>query len=156
MGAGEGADNVWLARNGWSVTAIEPSPTAAARITHAAVTVVNRTLEEADLPAQSFGLVSCFYPALFRTPDNTAQRSLTDLVAPGGTLLMVSHADADVERALAHGFNPADYIDHDAMRDFLSDDGNWEILHDERRARSVSGGGGAHHHEDLILMARKM
>lgn len=74
VGCGEGADAVWLARNGWDVTAVEVSGVALERAAgHArdaglAVRWIHAALTEAMLPPASFDLVSAQYPALLRTP----------------------------------------------------------------------------------------
>jgi SAM-dependent methyltransferase len=70
VGCGEGADAVWLARQGWDVTALEVSGVALQRAAgHArdagvAVRWVHAGLVEAALPPGSFDLVSGQYPAL--------------------------------------------------------------------------------------------
>lgn len=101
VGCGEGADAVWLARQGWTVTALDVSRVALdraavyAREADVRVTWVHAELLNARLGAGAFDLVSAQYPALRRTPGNDAERSLLAAVAPGGTLLVVHHADVD-------------------------------------------------------------
>ena len=160
VGCGEGADAVWLALRGWDVTGLDVSQVALdrARATaeQAGVTVrwLHTGLFEAGLPASGFELVSVQYPALLRTPDDRAEHALLDAVAPGGTLLVVHHADVDAEQAKAHGFDPADYVGHDDLAALL--DEAWQVETAERRPRQVQGGGGAHHTHDLILKARRL
>lgn len=159
VGSGEGADAVWLAQRGWRVIRLEPSATAQQRARAAAeragvhVDWLESTLLDARLPPAGFDLVTCCYPALFRTREHRAEATLTGLVAPGGTLVLLTHADVDRDRALAHGFDPDDYVDHAAIRDSLGR--GWSVVTDERRARHISGGGGAHHDTDLVLAARR-
>ena len=158
VGCGEGADAVWLAAEGWQVTAVDVSQVALDRAEAAAgaagVTVrwVCSGLLEAPLDAGGFDLVSVQYPALLRTPDRAAERALVAAVAPGGTLLVVHHADVDVDLAKAHGFDPADYVAHEDIVAVLDDD--WRIEVDEVRPRGELGGGG-HHKDDLVLLARR-
>ena len=82
VGCGEGADAVWLARQGWDVTALEVSGVALARAAGHAddagveVRWVHAGLAEAELAPGSFDLVSAQYPALLRTPDASAERAL--------------------------------------------------------------------------------
>lgn len=160
VGCGEGADAVWLARRGWRVTAIDVSRVALDRAArHAAqvgVTVqwVPAGLLETPLPAGGFDLVSAQYPALRRTPGDDAERALLAAVAPGGTLLVVHHADVDPEQARAHGFDPADYVSPADVAARL--DGDWRVEVDEKRPREVAGGAGAHHTHDLVLRARRL
>ena len=160
VGCGEGADAVWLTLHGWQVTGLDVSRVAleraAAVAADAGVTVhwLAAGLLEADLPAGGFDLVSVHYPALRRTTGQDAERALLAAVAPGGTLLVVLHADVDVEQSRAHGFDPADYVGRDEVVAVLDD--GWRLETDERRARTVDGGGGAHHTHDLVLRARRL
>ncbi len=164
VGCGEGADAVWLARNGWDVTALEVSGLALRRAAeHArdagvAIRWVHAELAEADLPPGSFDLVSAQYPALLRTPDAVAERALLAAVAPGGALLLVHHAgmderhDHDDHEA---SFDPADYVWPTMVAALLDDD--WKVEVDEQRPRVVpDGGAGAHHADDVVLRARRL
>ncbi|MDT7553381.1 MAG: hypothetical protein QOI16_1917, partial [Pseudonocardiales bacterium] len=116
VGCGEGADAVWLTQQGWAVTALDVSQVALDRAAlhaqeaGAAVRWVRAGLVEARLPIAAFDLVSAQYPALLHTAGDDAERTLLAAVAPGGTLLVVHHADVDTEQAKAHGFDPADYV----------------------------------------------
>jgi cyclopropane fatty-acyl-phospholipid synthase-like methyltransferase len=100
LGAGQGGDAIWLAQQGWTVTAVDISATAlevAAR--HAAEAGVDGaiTWERRDLgeswPDGTFDLVAATYlhspVPLDRT---TILRNAAAAVAPGGTLLVVGHA----------------------------------------------------------------
>ena len=157
VGCGEGADAVWLARRGWRVTALDVSAVALRRAAQHAreagvdVALVHAGLVEAELPAGGFDLVSAQYPALRKAPGAAAERTLLDLVAPGGTLLVVHHA-VDPHAAPA-GFDPADYVLPADVAALL--DRGWEVEVDERRPRAIAGGAGAHHREDVVLRARR-
>src|SRR6185437_160370 len=70
VGCGEGADAIWLARNGWTVTAIDISQVALGRAREAA-DVAGANVEwicgdalQVVLPTGSFDLLSMQYPAL--------------------------------------------------------------------------------------------
>jgi SAM-dependent methyltransferase len=160
VGCGEGADAVWLALRGWDVAALDVSRVALERAAVAAkeagvsVRWLHAGLLEAPLRAGDFELVSVQYPALLRTPGRDAERALLAAVAPGGTLLMVHHADVDAEQAKAHGFDPDDYVGHDDLATLLGED--WQVETDEKRPRNVQSGGGAHHTLDLVLKARRL
>lgn len=158
VGCGEGADAVWLAGQGWAVTALDVSSVAleraAARAEQAGAEVrwLHAGLLEARLGPASFDLVSAQYPALPRTADRAAERTLLSLVAPGGMLLVVHHV-LDELYAGAHGFDPADYVRPGDVVELL--DENWELETYETRQRSVTGGAGAHHTADVVLRARR-
>ena len=158
VGCGEGADAVWLATRGWTVTAFDPSGVALARASAAAeerkvdVTWHRGGLGEVDLPDGAFDLVSVFYPAISLDLDPVAR--LAALVAPGGTLLVVHHADVDRERAIAHGFDPDTLLAPKDVAAALGADDGWEVV-DERRPRLISGGAGAHHADDLVVRATR-
>ncbi|MEU6537176.1 class I SAM-dependent methyltransferase [Streptomyces sp. NPDC047000] len=161
VGCGEGADAVWLAREGWDVTALEVSGVALhraaghARDAGVKIRWVHAALTEAALPPGSFDLVSAQYPALLRTPGAAAERALLAAVAPGGTLLLVHHAGMETREAHDSGFDPADYVWPSTVAALLDD--AWVVEADERRPRvAPDGGAGAHHTDDLVLRARRL
>jgi SAM-dependent methyltransferase len=160
VGCGEGADAVWLAQQGWDVTALDVSGVALDRASHhardAGVSVrwVHAGLMDARLAAGMFDLVSAQYPVLLRTPHADAERALLDAVAPGGVLSVVHHADFDPAHAKARGFDPADYVSPSDVAVLL--DTNWQIDVNDTRPRNVTAGGGAHHTQDVVLLARRL
>ena len=160
VGCGEGADAIWLAARGWRVTAIDVSDIAlqraatAAEQSHADVEWTHAGLLDAPLPVSGFDLVSAQYPALLHTPGHDAEHRLIDAVAPFGHLLVVHHADVDIERAKAHGFDPADYVSVSDVASLLDD--SWQVTFDERRPRFVSSGAGSGHSHDIVLHAQRL
>ncbi|MGL5817715.1 MAG: hypothetical protein ACRCYR_09150 [Phycicoccus sp.] len=56
----------------------------------------------------SSDLVTACYAVLLTDTDPLA--TLTGLVAPGGSLLVVHHADVDADQARAHGFDPQELL----------------------------------------------
>ncbi len=164
VGCGEGADAIWLARRGWQVTAIDVSDVALQRAAAAGrragvdVEWIHAGLLEAPLTPAGFDLVTAHYPALLRSPNHDAERSLQGAVASRGHLLVVHHADLDTEEAKehgkAHGFDPADYVSPGDVASSLH--GDWQVTFDERRPRSVDAGAGAGHTHDVVLHARRL
>lgn len=158
MGCGEGADAIWLAGRGWRVTAVDISATALQRAAAAATDVTGRVAWEcADLtstppPAGAFDLVSIQYFPLAHQPDHTALRGLLDAVAPGGTLLFVSHDPADL---ISHeGFDPDDYYQPDDIARVL--DQGWTVVINETRPRTAPAPAGTHHTHDTVLRAQRL
>jgi SAM-dependent methyltransferase len=135
VGCGEGADAIWLARNGWTVTAIDISQVAVSRARAAAdqagVTVewiCGNALEMAFV-AGSFDLLSMQYPALPKAAGDAALHALIETVRPGGLLLAVYH-DLDEEhreQMKSRGVDPADYVLADDLRRLLGDDFTLEL-----------------------------
>jgi SAM-dependent methyltransferase len=109
LGCGEGGDAIWLAAQGWRVTAIDVSPVALARAARQAAEVGTDvagriTWEQADMltwdPApRQFDLISAHFIHLPPTPRQALHRRLAAAVSPGGTLLIVGHHPSDMESA---------------------------------------------------------
>ncbi|MBC9715094.1 class I SAM-dependent methyltransferase [Streptomyces sp. TRM66268-LWL] len=104
LGCGEGGDAIWLARQGWRVTATDVSAVAlerAARHAEQAGVADRIDFQRHDLaesfpaPAgerDSFDLVSAhFLQSLIALPRDEILRTAAATVAPGGTLLVVDH-----------------------------------------------------------------
>ena len=98
LGCGEGADAIWLAARGWTVTGADISETAL-RVArrHAAEAGVDVTWERRDLaesmPGGTFDLVTAsFLHSPVELPRERILRAAADRVAPGGTLLVIGHA----------------------------------------------------------------
>ena len=161
VGCGEGADAIWLAGQGWDVTALEVSVVALERAKRHArdagvgISWVHAGLAEAALAPASFDLVSAQYPALPRTPNSAAEHALLTAVAPGGVLLVVHHAGMDTHQPEDGRFDPADYVWPSMVAALL--DGDWQVELDLERPRiAPDGGAGAHHTDDVVLRARRL
>ncbi len=105
IGCGEGADAIWLAQQGWTVTAVDVSRVALERAaSHAAetdlaaadrITWSQRDLREWAPEPESYDLVSEHFlhlPSAVRVPQHAR---LAAAVKPGGTLLIVGHHPGD-------------------------------------------------------------
>lgn len=102
LGCGQGADAIWLAREGWEVTGVDVSSVALAKADEeaqaagVAVTWEQRELGTQPLPAGPFDLVtSAFLHSPVEMPRAEILRAAAELVAPGGTLLVIGHAPSD-------------------------------------------------------------
>jgi SAM-dependent methyltransferase len=160
VGCGEGADAIWLAARGWTVTAIDVSNVALVRARDGAARA-GATVEwicgdalQASLSARSFDLVSMQYPALPKRAGDAAVRKLLDTVRPGGFLLAVYHDldDEHREHMKARGVDPADYVGADDLGGLLGDDFTVELHAVEPR---IDAPPGTPHISDVVLRARR-
>jgi SAM-dependent methyltransferase len=159
VGCGEGADAIWLARHGWTVTAIDIADVAvsrareAAELAGASVEWVCGDALQTPFPARSFDLVSMQYPALPKAAGETAVRTLLDTVRPGGLLLAVYHDldDEHREHMKSRGIDPADYVGADDLGRLLSDDFTIEVHAVEPR---IDPPPDTPHSADVVLRAR--
>lgn len=166
VGAGEGGDAVWLAEQGWKVTASDISQRALDRV---GAEAKRRGLDleylhvDANRPgayeAGAFDLVSAQYASIPRTPDGVGVRNLLDAVAADGTLLVVSH-DLEPMRAPidtstdSRAFDPDAYVRVDDFAAALADAPGWDIEVHEQRPRPA-GAASSHHVDDIVLRARR-
>ncbi|MEZ5411577.1 MAG: bifunctional NAD(P)/FAD-dependent oxidoreductase/class I SAM-dependent methyltransferase [Acidimicrobiales bacterium] len=167
VGAGEGGDAVWLAEHGWQVTASDISQRA---LDHVAGAAAERNLEigylHADANARApfepgaFDLVSAQYASIPRTPDGRGVQNLLAAVAPGGTLLVVSHdlapmrAPVDVS-AQSRPFDPDAYVRVEDVAAALAASPAWTVELNEKRPRPP-GAASSHHVDDVVLRARRL
>jgi SAM-dependent methyltransferase len=160
VGCGEGADAIWLAERGWTVTAIDISEVAICRAREAShragasVEWICGDALQAPLPARSFDLVSMQYPALRKAAGEAAVRSLLDTVRPGGLLLAVYH-DLDHEHRehmKSQGVDPADYVGADDLGRLLGNGFTVELHAVEPR---IDPPPGTPHIADVVLRARR-
>ena len=97
LGCGEGGDALWLARRGWSVTAVDISPSAIALGAAEQHDGDDVTWVAADLsqwqPVSTYGLVSaCFLHSEVELDRERILRRAASAVAPNGSLLIVGHS----------------------------------------------------------------
>ena len=160
VGCGEGADAIWLARRGWTVTAIDVSEVAvsrareAAELAGAAVEWVCGDALQTPFPARSFDLLSLQYPALPKAAGEPAVQLLLDAVRPGGLLLAVYHDldDEHREHMRSRGIDPTDYIGADDLDRLLGDDFTVELHAVEPR---IDPPPDTPHIADVVLRARR-
>ena len=159
VGCGEGADAIWLARRGWTVTAIEISDVAirrareAAELAGAAVEWVCGDALQTAFPPRSFDLVSMQYPALPKAAGEAVVRTLLDTLRPGGLLLAVYHDldDEHREHMKSRGVDPADYVGADDLGRLLGAEFTVELHAVERR---IDPPHDTPHIADVVLRAR--
>ncbi|MGQ0745038.1 MAG: class I SAM-dependent methyltransferase [Acidimicrobiales bacterium] len=166
VGAGEGADALWLTEQGWSVTATDVSQRALARVQAEAqrrgVTIECRQAD-ANQPGgfepEAFDLVSAQYAAIPRSPDCRGVANLVNAVAPGGTLLVVSHDPEAMRPKFDPGqprmFDPDAYVRVEDFKAALANSPDWDIELQEKRPRPPGAVSASHHVDDVVLRARR-
>ncbi|MGH8777252.1 MAG: FAD-dependent oxidoreductase [Jiangellaceae bacterium] len=167
VGAGEGGDALWLAEHGWRVTASDISQRALDRLTAEASRRRQRIeCQHVDANAldafesRAFELVSAQYASIPRTPDRRAVHNLLNAVAPGGTLLVLSHdlepmrAPIDT-RTHSRAFDPEAYVRVEDFVAELTDSSEWDIEVHETRPRPAGAASASHHVDDIVLRARR-
>lgn len=174
IGAGEGADAIWLATGGWRVTAVDISTVALGRAADHAdaagpavaerIQWLHRDVEGWAPPKDHFDLVTAHF---FHLPSETRRRvfgGLADSTAPGGSLLIVGHCPMEGTQMPEEYFFSGDDIAA------LLDPDRWEIVTNSVFPRSHAATGadattGAHiaagthdtpapvHTQDAVLRA---
>lgn len=161
VGCGEGADAIWLAGRGWTVTAIDVSDVAVARAREAAARSSQARIDwicgdvlQTPLPPRAFDLVSMQYPALPKAAGEPAVRTLLDTVRPSGLLLAVYHDLDDEHRAhmQSRGIDPADYVGADDLSRLLDEEFSLELRAVEPR---IDPPPGSPHIADVVVRARR-
>ena len=152
-GCGAGAEAIWLAQQGWQVTAADISPAALERATARAaagglagqVRWVRANLSTWD-PLTRYELVTTHY-AHAAMPQLEFYDRLTSWVAPAGTLLIVGHlhhaGTGDDGHGHAHGHSggepPASASATAATITARLDPATWEVVTAQELHRTVLG-----------------
>lgn len=162
VGCGEGADVVWLAERGWTVTGTDVSPVALERAAaNAAQIVPSPTFRQADLFADGwplddrYDLVNSQYIHFPPEVRPLALGRLAAAVRSGGHLLIAAHHPSDLEIPGLRPNRPELFFTAEELAAAL-DQADWEILlagAPERSGKHPDG------HEivirDAVLFARR-
>ena len=165
VGAGEGADAIWLAKRGWHVTGVDISAVALERAAgHAAeagadvagrIRWVQRDLTDGQPVPGRYDLVSAQYLHLPPTPRLALFASLADAVAVGGTLLIVGHHPSDLQTSVPRPQQPERFFTGDDIASQL-DPAEWEIITNAAAPRDVTDPeGNPVTIHDTVLRARR-
>jgi len=143
VAAGEGGDALWLAEQGWRVTATDFAAAGLARGAAQARErgVADRVVwRQADIAAwtgdETYDLVTSHY--LHPAPEQRAAvtRTLASLVGPGGHLLIVGHHVLDLATTMPRPDIPELFTDADELLGHL-DATEWDVLACEARPRDA-------------------
>ncbi|GAA2179536.1 class I SAM-dependent methyltransferase [Brooklawnia cerclae] len=148
LGCGEGGDVIWLAQHGWTATGLDISPTAIARAAEAA--------REAGIPGNraqflatdlsepgglgDYDLVTAsFLHSPVGLPRTEILRRAAGHVAPGGHLLVTSHAAAPPWASALHEKEHRFPTPREEAEALALDEREWQVLVCEVRQRLATG-----------------
>lgn len=133
LGCGEGGDALWLASQGWSVTAVDISPTAVAMGAAAQqpgddITWIAADLSDWTAPAQYDLVAASFLHSSVLLPREDILRRAAGAVASGGLLLVVGHSGVP-PWAEGHHHAADELPGPETVLERLElADGEWEVL----------------------------
>lgn len=165
VGAGEGADAIWLARQGWAVVAADISGVALERAAqHARDTAPAEAdrieWRQVDLLASppepdSFDLVSAQFMQMPPEPRTRLFTALITSVRAGGTLLVVGHHPSDLTTGVPRPPMPEVFYTPDQIAALL--DGSWTVEVSEARPRPATTPEGAEVtvHDSVLVATRR-
>lgn len=163
IACGEGADAIWMAQRGWTVTGVDISPSAVARARAAAkeagLDPADCRFSAADLAGwttdETFDLVSSSFMHSPVELDRTSiLRRTSELVRPGGHLLVISHGELPPWAPTVDGHRPV--VPTDQVAELDLDPGCWTITFDTRRPRpAISPDGEELTVEDAVTLYRR-
>ncbi len=147
LGCGEGADVVWLAQHGWRATGIDIASSAIARAREAAARLGvsdTATFETGDVgslpPGREFDLVTAsFLHSPVDLPRGDILRAAADRVAPGGHLLITSHAAVPPRANIPEALTPTFLTPEEEVTALALDPADWELVTAELRPRETTG-----------------
>ena len=159
---GEGRNAVWLAGQGWQVTALDVSEVALERTRRHAeeaelggrVTTLHHDLLGDGVPTGvgPFDLVSVFFLHLPRPDFDDLHRGLAAMVAPGGSLLVVGHHPDDLETGVRRPHGPDLLFPPERLVAVL-DETEWDVVVADAPTREVDRGEGPVTLRDTVVRA---
>jgi SAM-dependent methyltransferase len=150
LGCGEGGDSLWLAQQGWEVTAVDISTVAIARgqaaATQAGIEPERLHWVAADLtdwtPSSDYELVSaCFLQSPVELDRSRILQTAVGRIRPGGHLLIVSHASPPpwASGLSGHDHHRVFFTPQQEVEALGAPEGEWEQLIVETRQRTATG-----------------
>ncbi|GCD91261.1 bifunctional 2-polyprenyl-6-hydroxyphenol methylase/3-demethylubiquinol 3-O-methyltransferase UbiG [Nocardioides sp. LS1] len=143
LAAGEGRNAIWLARRGWSVTAVD--------FAQVGLDKGRRLAEEADVTwvcadattwrGEGYDLAVVAYLQLPAAERREAVRRAFEALRPGGTFLLVAHDSTNLAEGTGGPQDPAVLMTSADVLDDLGE-ASYELLHADRVARQVPDGHG--------------
>lgn len=165
VGAGLGADSLWLARHGWEVTAVDISDNALERArasvggadaeAAARIRWVRADATALDPRLSGFDLATSHY-AHPEGPFSKLVEHLADRVAPDGRLLIVGHDPSDAHGHAPHAGHEHAHVRPQEVTAVLGAD-RWRVLVAEPRSRTRRRGDGTEvTMTDAVVLAHRI
>lgn len=158
LACGEGRNAVWLAAQGWQVTAVDFSDVALEKARLLADErgvdahwVTTDLLDYRPAP-QAFDLVIVFYLQMPKAQRRAVLRAAGEAVAPGGTFLLVAHDSANLEHGYGGPTEPAVLY---TARDVVTDLDGLQVERAERVERPVQTPDGERIALDALVRASR-
>ena len=166
LGSGEGADAIWLAGRGWTVTGVDISPVALRRAAINAYDAggrlacrtrwLHRNLATWLPPAGAFDLVAMHFLHLPPARFLPLFRRAAAAVAPGGILLVVGHHPSDLDTGVPRPPDAGTLFTPEDLHGSLRPD-QWNVQACEVRPREVEHpAGGTVTVHDTVLHAERL
>lgn len=158
LGAGEGRNALWLADQGWEVTAVDFSAVAIDKARAIAesrglpVGWVVADVSEYTPDAGSFDLVALAYLHLQPALHHHVLRGAAAALAPGGTLLVIGHDRSNITQGVGGPQDPSVLFTPDEVATDLQ---HLEVVRAERVYRTVATAGGDQVAIDALIRATR-
>ncbi len=159
LGCGEGRNSVWLAEQGWTVTAVDFSDVGISKGREMAskrgveVTWVVEDLNRYEPAVQAFDLVIDFYIHIPPDQRKALLRKAAGAVAPGGTLLVVGHDLTNLKDGYGGPQDPTLLFTPDEVGAALSD---LKVVTSTRVGRTVENEAGQFAAVDALVRAERV
>jgi SAM-dependent methyltransferase len=160
LACGEGRNAIWLAKRGWSVTAVDYSDVAIERARKLAATasveiewVCGDVTSYAPDP-EAFALVVISYLQVGRAERRLVLTHTAKALAPGGELCMIGHALRNLMEGIGGPQDPLVLWDADEISDELRAAG-LRVERCEEVVRTVAAETGAQQAIDVLAVARR-
>ncbi|MDQ6525683.1 methyltransferase domain-containing protein [Nocardioides sp. LHD-245] len=140
VACGEGGDAVWLAKQGWQVTAVDVSQVALAKVAaHAEdegvgdrirIGFYDALADPRPVGRRTFDLVTVSFLHVPQSDFAAIYRGIADAVAPGGRLLVTAHHPDDVATGARHDHGPGLMFEPDRVLETLGagpSGSDWEV-----------------------------
>lgn len=169
VACGEGGDAIWLARQGWRVTAVDVSQVALSRVAaHAEQERVADRIKVGFYDAladprpagrRTFDLVTVSFLHVPVEDFDAIYAGIADAVAPGGRLLVTAHHPEDVATGARHDHGPGLMFEPDRVLATLGAgqaDSRWEVEVAETQDRVQETADGPLAVRDTVVRLRRM